>query len=86
MIKKARIETRIDAGLKKRVLGILKQLDISEAEAIRMYYRQIAINQGIPFELKIPNKETLKALAETKNKKLKKYSSFDEYTKKSDLT
>jgi DNA-damage-inducible protein J len=79
MIKKARVEVRIESGLKDDVSAILRKLDISEAEAIRMYYRQIAINKGIPFELKVPNKETIKALDEIKKTKLREYENFDDY-------
>lgn len=79
MIKKARVEARIEANLKEDVSEILKKLDLSESDAIRMYYRQIAINKGIPFEIKIPNKETLKALNEIKKAKLREYANFDDY-------
>lgn len=79
MIKKARVEVRIEPNLKEDVSRILRKLDISEAEAIRMYYRQIAINKGIPFELKVPNKETVKALNEIKEAKLREYANFDDY-------
>ena len=79
MIKKARVEARIEPNLKENVSEILRKLDISESDAIRMYYRQIAINKGIPFELKVPNKETIEALNEIKKTKLREYENFDEY-------
>lgn len=79
MIKKSRVEVRIDSGLKENVSQILRKLDISESDAIRMYYRQIAINKGIPFELKVPNKETIEALNEIKKIKLREYKNFDQY-------
>ena len=79
MIKKARVEARIESSLKADVSEILKKLDISESDAIRMYYRQIAINKGIPFELKVPNKETINALNEIKKTKLREYKNFDAY-------
>jgi len=79
MIKKARVEARVDKKLKEEVLSVLRKLDISESEAIRMYFRQIALTQGIPFEVKIPNKETIKALNEVKNGKLREYNNFDDY-------
>lgn len=79
MIKKARVEVRIEPSLKESVARILGKLDITEAEAIRMYYRQITINKGIPFELKIPNKETKKALGEVTDGKLREFEDFDDY-------
>lgn len=79
MIKKARVEVRIESGLKENVSEILRKLDISEAEAIRIYYRQIAINKGIPFDLKLPNKETIKALDEIRKTRLREYENLDDY-------
>ena len=79
MIKKARVEARIEPDLKEHVCEILRKLDISESDAIRMYYRQITINKGIPFELKVPNKETIEALNEIKKGKLREYDNFDDY-------
>lgn len=79
MIKQARVEARVSSSLKEDVLEILRKLDISESEAIRMYYRQIALNKGIPFDVKVPNKETIKALDEIKKEKLREYANFDDY-------
>ena len=79
MIKKARVEVRVDLKLKSEVISVLKKLNMSESEAIRVYFRQIALTKGIPFEIKIPNKETLKALDEVKNGKLREFNNFDDY-------
>ena len=79
MIKKARVEVRVDLKLKNEVISVLRKLNMSESEAIRVYFRQIALTKGIPFEIKIPNKETLKALDEVKNGKLREFNNFDDY-------
>ena len=79
MIKKARVEVRVDLKLKDEVISVLRKLNMSESEAIRVYFRQIALTKGIPFEIKIPNKETLKALDEVKNGKLREFNNFDDY-------
>ena len=81
MIKKARVEVRVDLKLKSEVISVLRKLNMSESEAIRVYFRQIALTKGIPFEIKIPNKETLKALDEVKSGKLREFNNFDEYLK-----
>ncbi|MFT7538542.1 MAG: DNA-damage-inducible protein J [Lysobacterales bacterium] len=79
MIKKARVEARVDLKLKDEVGAVLKKLDISESEAIRIYFRQIALTKSIPFEIKVPNKETLAALNEIKDAKLREFKNFDSY-------
>ncbi|MFT5387770.1 MAG: DNA-damage-inducible protein J [Candidatus Omnitrophota bacterium] len=79
MIKKARVEARVDLKLKDEVGAVLKKLDISESEAIRIYFRQIALTKSIPFEIKVPNKETLAALNEIKDAQLREFKDFDSY-------
>ena len=74
-----RINARIDPALKKRAHAVFARLGLSEAEAIRMFYAQVSLRQGIPFDITIPNAETLAAFEETKNPDaLKSYQSFDD--------
>lgn len=69
------IHARVDHALKHDAELIFKSLGINTADAIRMFFRQVTLNQGLPFEVKIPNKETLKAMRELEiNKNLKSYS------------
>jgi len=62
-----RISARIDPDIKKRAADVFAQLGISEGEAIRMFYRQVDLQQGLPFAVKIPNEETIAAMAEIEN-------------------
>jgi hypothetical protein len=48
-MKTSIIHTRIDADLKISVENVLKRIGLSSSEAVRMFYRQIELNQGIPF-------------------------------------
>ena len=76
-----RIHSRIDPELKKDVSAILGQLGLSESDAIRMFYQQIKINRGIPFDVRIPNEETSAALEESSRdkNKLKRYKTFEDF-------
>ena len=69
MAKTATIQTRVDPEIKRNAQKILSTLNISMSEAISMYLAQIALNKGIPFEIKIPNKLTAKTLKESENNK-----------------
>jgi len=69
MSKTATIQTRVDPEVKKQALAILEKLNITMSEAISMYLSQITLHQGIPFELKIPNDQTVQALAESEQGK-----------------
>jgi DNA-damage-inducible protein J len=61
---KTHLSARLDSGLKAEVGGILAELGISPSEAITMFYRQILLRRGLPFDVCIPNAETLAAIAE----------------------
>ncbi len=74
-MKTQMIHARVDQNLKHDAELIFKSLGINTADAIRMFFRQVTLNKGLPFEVKIPNKETLKAMEELEtNKNLKSYS------------
>lgn len=56
MAKSEMLHARIDAELKEKVESIFAQLGITTSEAIKMFYKQVELNGGLPFELKIPYK------------------------------
>ncbi|MDD5092635.1 MAG: type II toxin-antitoxin system RelB/DinJ family antitoxin [Candidatus Wallbacteria bacterium] len=73
MSRTAVITTRIDPEMKKRLDVILKCLGLSMSEAINIFCSQIILNNGLPFEVKIPSKETIQVLSDTdQGKKLVK--------------
>ena len=49
------VYARIDSDLKENAEGILSQLGISPSSAIQMFYSQILLNKGVPFDLKLPD-------------------------------
>ena len=72
-----RINTRIDTNLKKKALKVFDRLGLSEGEAIRLFYAQVELHQGIPFPVKVPNAATLAAFEETNTpEKLASYKNF----------
>ena len=54
-IKTASVHIRIKEDTKKQAEAILGKLGISRSVAIEMFYRQIILNRGIPFEVAIPD-------------------------------
>ena len=63
----ATLSVRTDKELKEQVGIILKNLGLNHSTAINMFYRLVIANNGIPFDVKITNKETLKALENSRN-------------------
>ena len=64
----ATVRARIDVDLKKDVEEILSEIGLSTSQAITMFMKGIKRERGIPFELKIPNETTLKAMQEAKDR------------------
>jgi DNA-damage-inducible protein J len=58
------ISVRVDSKTKEEARLILEHLDMSLTEAITVYLKQIIYHRGIPFELRIPNEVSLRALRE----------------------
>ena len=50
------VHTRMDLELKENVEVILAQLGLTSSDAIKLFYKQIELNGGLPFELKVPEK------------------------------
>jgi DNA-damage-inducible protein J len=62
MNKTATIRTRIEPGLKSEVEDILLQLGLTASEAVHLLYRQIKLQRGLPFDVRIPNALTARTL------------------------
>ena len=54
MAKTANLYARIEPEVKNQAESILAALGIPVSNAINMFYKQIIIHRGIPFELKLP--------------------------------
>ncbi len=65
-MKTAAVHSRIQPEIKKQAEGILHRLGLSPTEAIRMFYTQITLRNGLPFDVAIPNAETVKALEDSR--------------------
>jgi len=52
--KSANLYARIEPDLKEQAEAILSALGIPASNAITMFYKQIILNNGLPFEVKLP--------------------------------
>ena len=64
MSKTVTVQARMEPELKNRAKQVISALGLTEAAAISLFYAQIVHQDGIPFEVKIPNAQTRAALAE----------------------
>jgi DNA-damage-inducible protein J len=57
---------RIEPSLKREVEDILSQLGLTASETVRLLYRQINLQRGLPFEVRIPKALTARTLKASK--------------------
>jgi len=65
MSKEATVRARIEPDLKKRVETMFEKLGLSTTEAITLFYRQVDLRKGLPFDVVIPNETTRRTMDDT---------------------
>jgi len=56
----------VEPELKAEGEVVLSAVGFSTTAAVTLFFRQVVMHRGLPFEAKIPNDETLKAFKEAK--------------------
>ena len=65
MRKSAMVRARIEPQLKENAEQIFQKLGLSVTEAITIFYKQVEMRNGLPFDLVIPTNETVKTFEAT---------------------
>jgi DNA-damage-inducible protein J len=82
MPKTETIRARVNSKLKANAEAVLHKLGLTASDAIRLFYRQIALRKGLPFDVKLPNAATRQAIQELEEwKDLTRYDDFDDFRK-----
>ena len=63
-LKETYVRARIDTSTKARAEDALAAMGLSVSDAIRLFMLRIADEQRLPFDVKVPNTRTRKAMAE----------------------
>jgi DNA-damage-inducible protein J len=69
MAKTEAIQARIEPKLKAEAESILDDLGLDVSDAIRVFYRQVVLRRGLPFDVAIPNKATRRAMRDVQEKR-----------------
>src|SRR6516162_2985317 len=64
MAKTGYITARVEPKLKASAGRVLNRVGVSTSDAITMFLKQVVLQGGLPFEVRAPNAETRKAIAE----------------------
>ena len=74
---KVRTNVYLDADIKAKAQEIFKQYGIGLSDAFNMFLSQSVLERGIPFEIKIPNQETIEAIEDARNNRNMETISFE---------
>ncbi len=58
MSKTAMVRARLEPEFKDRVESVFHRLGLSATQAITMFYRQVELRDGIPFDVVVPTVTT----------------------------
>jgi DNA-damage-inducible protein J len=65
MSKTATIRTRIEPELKNKAEDVFRRLGLTASEALTLFYKQVELRNGLPFDVVIPSEITQKTFANT---------------------
>lgn len=65
MRKTSTIRARIEPDLKGKAEHIFQLLGLTTTQAITLFYKQVELKKGLPFDVAIPNETTLKTFSDT---------------------
>lgn len=88
MAKTGYINARVENDLKEKAERVLRRVGVNTSNAVTMFLRQVVIRQGIPFDVRVPNKESQKDIRKLRAGKGKVYTGstkkvFDSLVKES---
>ena len=82
MSKTAMIRARTEPKLKNKVERIFEALGLTVSEAINLFYHRVELENGLPFDLKIPNSNTIHAMDDVeKNRNLRSHKNVEDMLK-----
>jgi len=65
MKKSSTIRARMEPDLKDKAENIFRKLGLSTTQALTLFYKQVELRKGLPFEVAIPNETTLRTFEDT---------------------
>jgi DNA-damage-inducible protein J len=72
------IHVRVDEELKARASDTLEKMGLSLSDAVRLLLTRIAVEKALPFEVRVPNPETVEAMKAGDRGEVSRASSVEE--------
>ena len=71
------VHVRVDPKVKQRAAKTLAAMGISVSDAVRMLLLRVAAEKSLPFEVRVPNARTVKAMRAADRREGKRQKSAD---------
>lgn len=65
MAATAMVHARVEEAVKQQATIALEKMGLTVSGAVNMFLTRVAVDQAIPFEVRVPNEETRAAMAES---------------------
>ena len=79
MPKTAVVSARINPELKHNAEQVFKELGLTATQAILLFYKQVELERGLPFAVRVPNDVTVNALEEARTRRgLESFNTLDD--------
>ncbi len=75
------VRARIDERVKEEATSVLDKMGLTVSDAIRMLLIRVAKEKALPFDVRIPNAETVAAIEEARRGGLKSFKNVQELLK-----
>jgi DNA-damage-inducible protein J len=72
------VHIRVDGKVKAKAAKALAAMGLTVSDAVRLLLNRVAAENALPFEVRVPNKETLAAMEELERGGDKSFSSIAE--------
>jgi DNA-damage-inducible protein J len=73
MAETSMVHVRVDEKVKANATAALESMGISVSDAVRMMLVRVAVEKALPFEVRVPNAKTAKAMREAERGKGKRF-------------
>jgi len=65
MKKSSTIRARMEPGLKDKAEYVFRKLGLTTTQALTLFYKQVELRKGLPFDVVIPNETTRRTFTDT---------------------
>jgi len=77
-LKTTEVRSRIEPDVKENATKVLADCGLDLSGAIRLFLRQVVAQQGLPFEVRVPNATTTAAMEEARAMTAARFNSAQE--------